>query len=519
MTNHFIKPLQSLPGIQRDGTSFDSNNYIDGQWCRFYRGRPKKIGGYRLLDGGNIEIIRTLYGVPQQGSIDCYLGRPSTISTLNITNNGVAGGAEIDHTPDGFVDSPNNLWNFDIYTVLGEESLTTYILAQAIPNLLDINNSTPSLIYGLNINQGSVADSPFILLDLTEEYGLSSGGFIVLPPFIFVYGNGGVIGWVQNIDVWPTLKNAVIANTKIVAAAQMDGGTPSLLFWSLNQVIRVVFVGGTTQFSAIPLRGTTSIIAQKSVVRYNSLYYWVGQDQFYVTNGERIAVLPNTLNKNYFFSQLNRTYANKIVGVLNSLWSEIWWFWPKGNATENTDVLIYNYEFNIWYDSVLGRASAIPASTLPYPLMSDTNTIPNPYLIVDGVATPTYGLWMHEYGLDQSQYNQQLAIPSYFTTNIQTLFSDNPQLDNQMRIFGVEADFVQTGNMTATVNSQVYANTAITESTAYTFGASPQSFQLAKTDMNEMGREVSFTFASNTQGGNYESGKILLKYGVGQQNQ
>ena len=51
--DHIIDILNPGPGIQRDGTSFDTNLCIDGQWVRFYRGRPKKIGGQILLDPGN----------------------------------------------------------------------------------------------------------------------------------------------------------------------------------------------------------------------------------------------------------------------------------------------------------------------------------------------------------------------------------------------------------------------------------------------------------------------------------
>jgi hypothetical protein len=38
--------IMSLPGIKRDGTVLDGDNYSDGQWCRFQRGRPKKMGGF-----------------------------------------------------------------------------------------------------------------------------------------------------------------------------------------------------------------------------------------------------------------------------------------------------------------------------------------------------------------------------------------------------------------------------------------------------------------------------------------
>ena len=41
--------LASSGGIKRDGTKFDGSFYVDGQWCRFQRGRPRKIGGYQAV--------------------------------------------------------------------------------------------------------------------------------------------------------------------------------------------------------------------------------------------------------------------------------------------------------------------------------------------------------------------------------------------------------------------------------------------------------------------------------------
>lgn len=41
--------LDTMPGIQRDGTVFDKQFYNDGEWVRFQRGRPRKILGYRVI--------------------------------------------------------------------------------------------------------------------------------------------------------------------------------------------------------------------------------------------------------------------------------------------------------------------------------------------------------------------------------------------------------------------------------------------------------------------------------------
>lgn len=115
--DHILQVIQPQPGIQRDGTSYDSTYYIDGQWARFYRGKPKKVGGYILTDEGNGEIVRNMFEVPKKNSVDIYLGRPSTLTYVNITQDGLSS-PEIDRTPAGFVASPYNQWTFDLYTLL-----------------------------------------------------------------------------------------------------------------------------------------------------------------------------------------------------------------------------------------------------------------------------------------------------------------------------------------------------------------------------------------------------------------
>jgi hypothetical protein len=50
--------LRSNPGIKRDGTRFEGDFYTDGQWVRFQRGLPRKIGGYRSVSKYLPEVSR-----------------------------------------------------------------------------------------------------------------------------------------------------------------------------------------------------------------------------------------------------------------------------------------------------------------------------------------------------------------------------------------------------------------------------------------------------------------------------
>jgi len=43
-----LYPLTYSAGVQRDGTSFQSNYCIDSSWVRFQRDKIRKIGGMKV---------------------------------------------------------------------------------------------------------------------------------------------------------------------------------------------------------------------------------------------------------------------------------------------------------------------------------------------------------------------------------------------------------------------------------------------------------------------------------------
>ena len=54
--------IRSQPGIKRDGTQFEGDFYVDGQWVRFQRGLPRKIGGYRSKEQSTMKAPKGQIG-------------------------------------------------------------------------------------------------------------------------------------------------------------------------------------------------------------------------------------------------------------------------------------------------------------------------------------------------------------------------------------------------------------------------------------------------------------------------
>ena len=436
--------LDTKPGIQRDGTTFDASCYNDGRWVRFQRGRPRKVGGYRQITANLSGPSRGVYVNPQQSFNNVFSGHSQGLQLLPIDNSGVGSGIT-DMTLSGFTSNDNNLWQFDTFYD-GTGAGTNLLLAHAGQNLSLIDNNTNTPVLGGNINGTSLApigvftavaatitntsatitmaatntqigagqlvtgtgipsgatvvsiasttltiSAPATAtgssITLTFDNQVSvSGGVVTLHPYVFVYGNDGLIKNCSagNVNDWVSAdaNEVSVATGKIVQGLPVRGGSnaPSGLFWSLDSLIRVSFIGGAgtpPQFWRYDLiTSQSSILSSQSVIEYDGVYYWCGVDRFLLYNGV-VKEIPNTFNQNYFFDNLNYAQREKIWVSKVPRFGEIWWFYPSGNATECNDAVIYNIRENIWYDAgfALGaqRSAGYFSQVFHFPIAAEWN--------------------------------------------------------------------------------------------------------------------------------------------------
>jgi hypothetical protein len=219
-----------------------------------------------------------------------------------------------------------------------------------------------------------------------------SGGIVSLHPYVFVYGNNGLIKNCSAGDLtdWVSADaNEVNAATgKIVQGLPVRGGSnsPSGLFWSLDSLIRVsyapttVTVGSTavTQYWRYDIiTSQSSILSSQSVIEYDGIYYWCGVDRFLLYNGV-VKEIPNNFNQNYFFDNLNYAQRQKVYASKVPRFGEVWWFYPRGTATECTDAIVYNIRENCWYDAgqALGarRSAGYFSQVFHYPINAGWET-------------------------------------------------------------------------------------------------------------------------------------------------
>jgi hypothetical protein len=356
---------------------------------------------------------------------------------------------------------------------------------------------------------------------LTFDNNVSvSGGIVMLFPYLFVYGNNGLIkncsaGDFNNWTSADSNENN-ISSTKVVKGLPVRGGTtsPAGLFWTLDSVVRVTYapttVGNQTFYWKYDLiTQQSSILSSQGVIEYDGIFYWAGSDRFLMYNGI-VQEVENKQNFNYFFDNLNYVQRQKVWVSKVPRFGEIWWFFPSGDSEECNDAIIYNVREKVWYDAgqALGarRSAGVFSEVFRHPIWAgnDENTVGK------------YTLWQHETGTNEVYTNQVNAIDSFFETNIigsrvgLVGTVEQPGDNVWTRCERIEPDFVQSGAMEVTVLGKGYAEDVDQESDPYMFD--PNTL---KVDMREQYREMRMRFRSNTQNGNYFMGRVLLSIDTG----
>jgi len=502
--------LQSKPGIKRDSTRFDNEHYTDGRWCRFQRGKPKKMGGYQQVTDTVPEITRGMSSFSEDNTQFLHLGHPESIGQYRVSNGTLS--IFNDRTPAGFPTGLEMLWQMDVFADTAGTG-NHLLVAHAAPNSLDIDNSIGGDIYIDTLTAGTILSTTGLNTDgtvgwNTGTFGPPSGGIVVSGVYMFAYGSDGIVrqSAVNDLSGLPVEFN--LGTQKIVKGLPLRGAGqgPAVLLWGLDSLIRGTFTpGGANDFAFdIVARGIT-VLSSQGIVEMDGIYYWPGVDRWLLFNGV-VREIPNDMNQNFFFDNINFSHRNKVFGFKVPRYGEIWWCYPRGRATECTHAVVFNVREGYWYDTPLpdsdtvdqGRTAGVFADVYQRPFMVDNE-----------VTSNGRTLWQHETAFDKIRLSEISAVQSFFETSEMNLL-DTGQSTQSIRCARIEPDFVQIGDMTVTMKGRANAKSALTDVTpTATIFESPASPAEETVKFKDIRRLLSFRFESNTAGGNYELGKTF----------
>lgn len=534
--------VQSAPGVQRDGTALASLAYTNAQWCRWQRGLPRKMGGYRVTQPYLTAISRALFTQAQSGYRYVTSGNANGTDQFTMDNFGVSSTvvnpvypATTNPTTTGITPSPLNSWQFDSQfdNNTGQQLLFSF----RGQNLLDPTNAANFPVYAQPVyspgaapiqvpGYGTGSDGHGGTQQALFPNGIS-GGLVSMAPYMIVYGNNGF--WAWSSPGYPTdfvgtslgdlyVGATQITNQKIIKGIPLRGGggySPNGLFWSVDSLVRATFIGvpnGTWQFDQITTQ--SSILSDRCVLENDGTFYWAGADRFLMFNGV-VQEIPNSMNLNWFYDNINQANAGKSFVMKIPRYGEIWWCYPRGSNTECSDAVIYNFRERTWYDTELpnfGRSSGLHADNLVGNIMGGIV----PYVSsISGSPTTYYKLWEHEQGTDQIDGTVPVSVLSSFTTAPISNLDANPPNDDGISVQTLQPDFIQTGEMQVTVLKQNNANSpqyAGTTATIYDNATAETGTVLNQiTPLKDTAKIIQLQFTSNVIGGNYQAGRIILE--------
>jgi len=331
----------------------------------------------------------------------------NTLSATAATIGGTGSGFSINVATinDGFTENDLNLWQFDS-TFDAQGSGNQLLLAHPGQNLAQIDQTTVTPVLAGNINGTTL--SPLRDTSGTTPTGdiiEVAGGVVVLHPYVFVYGDNGLIKNCVAGDPFdwngPDSNETNVSSTKIVKGLSVRGGSnaPSGLFWALDSLIRVSYTPTTITVASVPqtffwrydiITSQSSILSSQCVIEYDGIYYWVGVDRFLLYNGV-VKELTNIFNQNYFFDNLNYAQSQKVWAQKVPRFGEIWWFFPSGDSEECNDAIIYNIRENCWYDAggALGtrRTAGYFSQVFHYPINAGATLSEQTLLFSASIAT------------------------------------------------------------------------------------------------------------------------------------
>ena len=139
-----------------------------------------------------------------------------------------------------------------------------------------------------------------------------------------------------------------------------------ILVWTDTALTSMRFIGPPFTFGLQQLSSNITIMSPNSAISTEDFVFWMGIDTFYVYAGQT-QTLPCTV-KDKVFLDFNLSERDKVVAGVNTEFSEVTWFYPSANASDNDRYVTYNYAEKVWYFGTIERTAWLDRGTRTFPI-------------------------------------------------------------------------------------------------------------------------------------------------------
>lgn len=378
-------PLQISPGVFRNGTEFEqSNRWRDANLVRWEGGSLRPVGGW-------VERKASAAADPPRGmlawvdnSADTRVAFASADNVYSMT----AIGTITDITPtslaSGNVDAAENtaysggFYNTGFY---GVRRPTTGIFQEATTWSLDTfgeyliaNNPTDGKIYEWQLDTASD------LTAITNAPTDCKAIFVTEERFLFALAAGGnprKVQWCDredNTDWTPSATNEagdyeLQTTGQIMCGLRMRGRS---LILTDNDAHIATYSGPPFVYGFERAGTACGVSSRKAAIAIDEGAFWMGNNGFFMFDGSVAREIACDVN-DFVFDNINRNQISKVYAVHNSQYSEVWWFYPAGDSTENNRYVSFNYKDKYWNIGSIDRTAGVDRGVFNTPIWADAS--------------------------------------------------------------------------------------------------------------------------------------------------
>lgn len=283
------------------------------------------------------------------GNIGLFAGDVSKLYRL------VSGGTSWSNVSKGggYACPPTGQWKFEYYNgiVLATDYADPiqYFTIGSSSNFADLAGSPPKAKY-IAFVRG------FLMLGFTND-GVSG----VQPQRVWWSGSGDPTAWPTPGGITAAQKQSSYndifgTHGEITGLVGNLGNADAAVFFQ-HAVWRATYSGPPNVFDFFPAEGVRGCPAPNSIVQYSNLCYYLGEDGFYVFDGNSSQPIGANKFDKTFYANVNSGYLNNVIGTVDPNNKLIIWAYPSTAASSGIPdtLLIYNWQ--------LQRATTASATT------------------------------------------------------------------------------------------------------------------------------------------------------------
>lgn len=236
-----------------------------------------------------------------------------------------------------------------------------------------------------------------------------------------------------------------------------------------------MYQGGDIIFSFQEIERARGTPAPNSIVNVGPLVFYLGEDGFYVCDGQQSKSIGSNRVDKYFFADLNQSYLSRILAAADPINKIVVWVYPSTASSDGTldSALIFNWDVGKWASADFTGDFLFRGLSQGY-FLDDMDTFGTletmPQLPLDSRA------WVGG-RLILSAFDNSHRL-SYFTGSAKQATLTTGEFSQDQRVFvsGVRT-IVDGGTPTVSVGSRETPSATVTYSTATSAGAdgiSPQ---------------------------------------------